>query len=228
MNSTIQQSSFDFLKLLSQNNNRDWFNEHKNNYLLELQKIQLFLDELLGLMNNHDVIETPSGKSALHRIYKDSRFSKEKTPYKTNWSASFRRASKERRGGYYLHLEPGNTFIAGGFWGPNTDDLKRIRQDIDYNYDEWQELFSDQLIKDFFGGLVGSQLATAPKGFSKEHPGIDFLRYKQFILKHHFSDQEVLSSNFIKDVNRAFIQLRPFFDHMSEILTTDANGISVV
>lgn len=224
----LQQSSFDFLQFLSKNNNRDWFNEHKNDYIIEHQKIISFADELLVLMNQHDVIETPSGKSVLHRIYKDTRFSKDKTPYKTNWSGSFRRAGKERRGGYYFHLEQGNTFIAGGFWGPNNEDLKRIRQDIDYNYEEWEELLNSKSIKDYFGDLIGSQLSSAPKGYDKTHPGIKYLRYKQFVLKHHFTDQEVLSPDFIQKVNQGFINLRPFFDYMSEILTTDTNGGSIL
>lgn len=224
----LQQSSFDFLQFLSKNNNRDWFNEHKNDYIIEHQKIISFADKLLVLMNKHNVIETPSGKNALHRIYKDTRFSKDKTPYKTNWSGSYRRAGKERRGGYYFHIEPGNTFIAGGFWGPNNEDLKRIRQDIDYNYDEWRALFSSKIIKEYFCELIGSQLSTAPKGYEKEHPGIEYLRYKQFILKRNFTDKDVLSTDFIQKVNQGFINLRPFFDHMTEILTTDTNGVSIL
>lgn len=224
---TIQQSSFDFLKQLSKNNNRDWFNEHKNEFITEQQKMIVFSDALLSLMNKHDLIETASGKESLHRIYKDTRFSKDKTPYKTNWSGSFRRATKELRGGYYFHIEPGNTFMAGGFWGPNIDDLKRIRQDIDYNYEEWDDLFSSKIIQEHFGGLVGSQLTTSPKGFDKDHPGIEYLRYKQFILKHRFTDEEVLASDFVTNINQSFIKLRPFFDHMSEILTTDANGVAL-
>ncbi|MGZ4157514.1 MAG: DUF2461 family protein, partial [Bacteroidia bacterium] len=99
----IQPSNLDFLKQVKKNNNRDWFNSHKEKYLSEHEDIIAFADALLYEMNKHDVIETPSGKKSLHRIYRDTRFSKEKTPYKTNWSGSFKRATKRRRGGYYFH-----------------------------------------------------------------------------------------------------------------------------
>src|SRR3989344_3777471 len=129
----IPVSTFEFLKLIKKNNNRDWFALHKEEFIKEQQYIETFADELLKQMNLHDLIETPTGKKALHRIYRDTRFSKDKIPYKTNWSGSFRRATKQRRGGYYFHLEPGNSFAAGGFWGPNPEDLKRIRDDIAFD-----------------------------------------------------------------------------------------------
>src|ERR1700746_1869465 len=114
----IQPSALDFLKQVKKNNNRDWFNDHKEKYLTEHEGIIKFADALLFEMNKHDVIETASGKKSFHRIYKNTRFSKAKTPYKTNWSGSFKRATKKRRGGYYFHIEAGNSFVAGGFWGP--------------------------------------------------------------------------------------------------------------
>src|SRR5437868_799730 len=120
---TIPESAIDFLKLVKKNNNRDWFNAHKDRYVKEHEAIIAFADAVLFEMNKHDNIETSSGKKSLHRIYRDTRFSKEKTPYKTNWSGSFSRATKKLRGGYYFHIEPGNTFVAGGFWGPNPQDL---------------------------------------------------------------------------------------------------------
>src|SRR4051812_29720175 len=129
----INPSNIEFLKLVKKNNNRDWFNAHKERYLLEHADIIKFADTLLIEMNKHDVIDTLSGKKSLHRIYKDTRFSKEKIPYKTNWSGSFKRATKKRRGGYYFHIEHGNSFIAGGFWGPDPADLKRIRDEFAYD-----------------------------------------------------------------------------------------------
>src|SRR5687767_14715548 len=109
---SLQQSNFDFLKLIKKNNNRDWFNKNKDRYLKELQNIELFADALLAEMTKHDVIETVNGKKSLHRIYRDVRFSKDKTPYNTHWGGGFKRATKARRGSYYFHLEPGNTFVA--------------------------------------------------------------------------------------------------------------------
>ena len=225
---SLSKSNLDFLIQLSKNNNREWFTEHKQTYTNEHESIILFANDLLNLMNKHDVIETVSGKASLHRIYKDIRFSKDKTPYKTNWSGSFKRATKARRGGYYFHISPGNSFVAGGFFSPNTDDLKRIREDIDHNYEEWGKILSNPIIKETFGELIGEQLSSNPKGYDKNHPAISLLRYKQFILKHHFTDEEVLSPDFCVKMNETFQKLRLFFDHMSEVLTTDANGISLI
>ena len=224
----IKKESINFLKSLSKNNNRDWFNAHKPKYEKAHENMIAFADALLVEMNKHDHIETPSGKKSLYRIYKDVRFSKDKTPYNIYWSGSFRRATKQLRGGYYYHIEPGNTFIAGGFWGPSTDDMERIRQDIDLNYDDWRKMLSQKALVNTFGNLVGSQLTSAPRGYDKNHPAIDLLMYKQFILKHTFTDKEIYSPDFVHLVNAVFKKLRPYFDYMSEVLTTDANGISTI
>ena len=224
----IKKESIDFLKALSKNNNRDWFSAHKPKYEKAHENIIAFADALLIEMNKHDHIETASGKKSLYRIYKDVRFSKDKTPYSTYWGGGFRRATKQLRGGYYFHIESGNTFIAGGFWGPSTDDLQRIRQDIDLNYDEWRKLLSQKTLVNTFGGLIGSQLTSAPRGYAKDHPAIDLLRYKQFILKHTFNDKDICSPDFVKKVNDGFKKLRPYFDYMSEVLTTDTNGVSIL
>jgi uncharacterized protein (TIGR02453 family) len=225
---TIRKDSIDFLKSLEKNNNRDWFNEHKDKYLAAQSNIIAFADALIVEMNKHDKIETASGKESLFRIYKDVRFAKDKTPYNTHWSAGFKRATKKLRGGYYIHLKPGNSFLAGGFWGPEPDDMKRIRQDIDANYKSWNKLFAREELKKTFGKLTGEQVASAPRGYEKSNPAIELLRYKQFLLKHQFTDKEVLSPDFLKQVNETFKKMRPFLNFMSLILTTDANGLPLV
>lgn len=223
----IPKSSFNFLKLIKKNNDRDWFNMHKEAFLKEQNFIEVFADALLMELNTHDTIETPSGKKSLHRIYRDTRFSKEKTPYKTNWSGSFRRATKYRRGGYYFHLEPGNSFVAGGFWGPNPEDLKRIRDSFSFDPAPIRKILKNKTFISTFGKLHGEQVKTAPKGFSVNDEAIDLLRYKQFLLIKKFTDQEVLSANFLKEASQTFKNMRPFFDYMSEALTTDLNGLEI-
>ena len=223
-NVTIPKSSFDFLKLLKKNNERDWFNAHKDKFLEEQSSIEKFAEALLKELNLHDVIETPSGKKSLHRIYRDTRFSKEKTPYKTNWSGSFRRAGKQRRGGYYFHIESGNSFIAGGFWGPNPEDLKRIREDFAFDDQPIRKILKSKVFVSTFGKLEGEQIKTTPKGFEADSTAIDLLRYKQYLVIRKFSDKEVLESSFLKEANQTFKNMRPFFDYMSNVLTTDANG----
>lgn len=220
----IHQSGFDFLNILKANNNRDWFNAHKTEYEKEHQQIAIFADALLENLRAHDLIETLSGKKSLYRIYRDTRFSNDKTPYKTHWSGSFTRATKSRRGGYYFQIEQGNTFVAGGFWGPVPEDLKRVRDDIAFDAAPLRKILNSKSFKSRFGTLKGEQLKTAPKGFDTDHEAIDLLRYKQYLLIKHFSDEEVLSKDFLKEVSLTFKDMRPFFDYMSEVLTTDING----
>lgn len=223
----IPASSMEFLKSLKQNNNRDWFNAHKNEYAEQRTFIEAFADGLLHGLNIHDLIETQSGKKSLHRIYKDTRFSKEKIPYKTNWSGNFTRATKQRRGGYFFRIEPGNTFIAGGFQAPNAQDLKRIREDLSSNAAPFREIINNKSFVSIFQSLQGEQLKTTPKGFDANSEAIDLLRYKQFILKRKFTDEEVLAPSFMQEVSKTFQNMRPFFDYMSEVLTTDNNGLSL-
>lgn len=223
----IPQSNFDFLNSLGRNNNRDWFSTHKDEFLKQQGIVEDVAEELLTELNVHDLIETTSGKKSMHRIYRDTRFSKDKTPYKTNWSGSFRRATKWRRGGYYFHIEPGNSFVAGGFYGPNAEDLRRVREDISFDPEPLREILkTDQFVQNF-GSLQGEQLKTTPKGFAADDEAIDLLRYKQFLLIRNFSDKEVLSRDYVRLVNETFIVMRPFFDYMSVVLTSDGDGVEV-
>ena len=222
--SIISPSALAFLEQLKAHNYREWFNEHKEEYLRELAAVEGFADTLLAKMNQHDLIETPTGKSSLHRIYRDTRFSKDKTLYRTEFSGGFKRATKQRRGGYYYRIEPGNSFVGGGFWGPNAPDLKRIRDDISYDAAPLRKILKSKQFVSNFGALQGEQLKTAPKGYDATNEAIDLLRYKQFLLIKPFSDEEVLSGSFVYKVNDAFKAMRPFFDHMSEVLTMDENG----
>jgi len=223
----IRKSGFDFLQALKKNNHRDWFNAHKDRYQLEQEQLELFAEGLLRELNKHDEIETPSGKKSLHRIYRDIRFSKDKTPFKTNWSGNFKRAGKHRRGGYYFHLEPGNSYLAGGFWGPNPQDLKRVRDEIAFDATPLRKILKSKNFITTFGSLKGEQVKTAPKGFDAAHEAIDLLRYKQFLLIKHFSDKEVLSDQFLTLASQTYKNMSPFYDYMSEVLTTDTNGLEL-
>ncbi len=217
-------SCITFLKTRGKNNNREWFNKNKEKYLAEKLYLEAFADDLLHQLSQHDLIETASGKKSLYRIYRDTRFSKEKTPFKTHWSGFFRRATKYRRGGYYFHIEPGNSFIAGGFWGPSPEDLKRIRDDIAFDAKPLRKILKSTAFVSTFGTLKGEQLKTTPKGFDADNEGIDLLRYKQYLLIRPFTDKEVLSPSFSKEANLTYKNMRPFFNYMSEVLTSDGDG----
>jgi len=221
---TIHKSTLDFLMKLSANNNRDWFNARKDQYLEAQANVEAFIDALIVQMNKHDEIETPSGKKSLYRIYNDVRFSKDKTPYSARFSGYLRMAKPLLRGGYYFWIAPGNSRIGVGFAYPKPEDLLRIRQDIDINYKNWHKLLKGKSIQKVFGSIQGSTVNTAPRGFPKGHPAIELLRLRQYWFTHQFSDREVLSSDFLKNLNSTYKTIRPFFDYMSEVLNTDLNG----
>lgn len=219
---------FEFLNKLKDNNNREWFNKNKDQYLEAHQQVIEFADLLLMDLSKTDVIETPTGKKSLYRIYRDVRFSKDKTPYSIYFGGGFRRAGAERRGGYYFHLEPGNTYVGGGFWGPNSQDMMHIRKHLQQEPEMLKDIIESKEFKKNFGSLRGEQLKRAPKGFEVEDPAIDLLRYKQYWVRHEFDMKEVMKPNFHLSIVKQFHQMRPFFDYMSEILTTDLNGESIV
>lgn len=215
----IPVSAFDFLEQLGENNDRNWFAANKSSYQAESDRVAEFAGALLQELNKHDVIETPSGAKSLYRIYRDVRFSKDKIPFSTYWGGRFKRAGKHRRGGYYYHLEPGNkSAIVCGFWNPNAQDLKLIRDDIAFNAEPLRRIMADI-------ALEGQQLKTSPRGYAADHEAIDLLRYKQFLVRRRFTDEEVLSEDFFELVNRSLKDMRPFLDYMSEVLSVDQNGL---
>ena len=226
--SSIHSSTFKFLKDLAKNNDRDWFAAHKQVYLDAQQNMCDFIDQLIREMNKHDELDNVSGKKSLYRIYNDVRFSKDKSPYNPRFASSLSRATKMRRGGYYVNIKPGGSMLGCGFFAPNTADLNRIRQDIDVKYDQWNKILRSKNIASNFGELMGDKVKSAPRGYDIKHPAIELLRYKQFVLRRHFTDAEVMSPDFLKEVNKTFKAVRPFFDHMSELLTTDLNGEMIV
>lgn len=229
MSHRVPKESFTFLKDLKQNNDRAWFQEHKPRYQSTRQALILVVDDVLDQLREYDHIETPTGKAAMYRIYRDVRFSKDKTPYNVHWSALFKRATASRRGSYYLRIEPGGkSIVGGGFWGPNPDDMRLIRSHLAQEPEALRKIISSPTFTKTFGELQGRQVKTAPRGYKRDHPAIDLLRYKQFFAARTFSDREVLSVSFVGEVIQTYQAIRPFFDYMSEILTTDLNGESLL
>ncbi|NOR27808.1 MAG: TIGR02453 family protein [Lutibacter sp.] len=221
---SISKSTLNFLKELKKNNTREWFNENKPGFQVEQIKAKEFYNTLMEGLNAHDDIE----KLKIFRIYRDVRFSKDKTPYKPHFAGHFVRGTKRLRGGYYLRIRPGESFLAGGFWEPNKEDLLRIRKEFEMDASEIREIIEHKTFVKHFDKLQGNSLKTAPRGFDKEHPDMDLIRMKQFIVTRNFTDKEVLSPNFLDEVSSSFKVMRPYFDYMSEILTTDLNGVSII
>ena len=221
----FEKSSLSYLKKLKKNNNRDWFAEHKPTFIEAQNNAKQLYAEIRNNLEEHDEIE----KFKLFRIYRDVRFSKNKTPYKPHFAGSFSRLGKQLRGGYYLRIRPGESFLAGGFWEPNKEDLLRIRKEIEVDASEFREILEDKKFQHYFGNsFKGDELKTAPRGFDKEHPDIDLLRKKGFIAVRNFTDEEVLSPSFSSEVDNSYKALRPFFNLFSDILTTNLNGESII
>ncbi len=225
MSTVITKDVFDFLKQLKSNNHRDWMQEHKKQYQANEKLLKRFYGEVEAELNRTDEI----AKVKVFRINRDIRFSTDKTPYNVHRSVSFSRAGAHRRGGYYLRIEPGNTLMAGGFFGPEPADLLRIRKEFEMDASEIRKILDAKKFKDAFGGFNQEYaVKTAPKGFSKDHPDIDLIRLKSYFVTHSFTDKEVLSSGFKDKLVAHFLLLRPYFDYMSEVLTTDLNGVSLL
>ncbi len=221
-------SAFEFINELKRDNDRNWFAANKPVYLEAHSQVAAFADCMLHELNLHDVIETPGGAKSMYRIYRDVRFSKDKTPFSTYWGGRFKRAGKQRRGGYYYHFEPGDkSFVMAGFWGPNTQDIKLVRDDIAFDPAPLRAILGNETFVNTFGALQGEQLKTQPKGYDGSHEAVDLLRFKQYLVMRRFTDKEVLSDNFIGLINQAFKNTRPFLDYMSEVLMTDTNGILI-
>ena len=213
-----------FYKDLEKNNNREWFEKQKSRYKALETELKVFNEEVKNGLDKEDDIE----RVKMFRIYRDVRFSKDKTPYKTHVGVSFHRKKPKLRGGYYMHIKPENSFIAGGFWDPNPKDLFRIRKELEFDAQELRNIINEKKFNLIWGELQGEKVKTAPKNFNKEHPDIDLIRHKQYIFIKKFNDKSVLSSDFLNEVINNFIAIRPFFDHMTNILTTDLNGVPII
>lgn len=214
------KKAFEFLTHLKENNNREWFSKHKSEYEAIIKENKVLFTQIYHELQEHDQLK------GIHifRIYNDVRFSKDKAPYKTNFGVGYSRSKPMLRGGYYIQLEPGNSFVGGGFWGPEAKDLLRIRKEFEISSTEIEKIISDQTFIKYFGELKGDSVKTAPRGFDKNHPAIDLIRKKQFLVMRKFTDKEVLSDNFHKEALLTLLAMRPFFNYMSEVLTTDLNG----
>jgi len=221
---SMDKSTLNFLNKLKKNNNREWFAEHKDEFQVEQQKAKDFYKAIEENLKKHDDID----KFKFFRIYRDVRFSKDKTPYKNHFAGSFSRATKSLRGGYYLQIKPGESFIAGGFWEPNKEDLLRIRKEFEMDAEEIRLIITNPHFVNYFGTLKGNALKTAPRGFDKEHPDMDLIKMKQFVVVRNFTDKEVLSPNFLEELDNTYKAMRPYFDYMSDVLTTNLNGESII
>jgi len=238
----IKKSTLHYLKDLRNNNTKPWFEKNKDRYMAAHANMIEFAEALMDEVAKIDKIVPVTGKKSLMRIYRDVRFSKDKTPYKTYWGGGISRATKALRGGMYYHIEPAGfskdssptnaeghgNMIAGGFWNPDPKDLKRVRDEIATDDKPFRKIINAKKFKDTFGGLRGAQVKSSPRGFDKDHQAIDLLRYKQYLVYRNFSDKDVMADNFVMEAAKTYKAMHPFFNYLSDVLTTDANGVKLV
>lgn len=221
MSEIVNASIFRFLTDLKNNNNRGWFAENKEYYHKEERQVEDFFTTIYEKLSTIDNI----GSMKIYRIYRDIRFSKDKTPYKIYRSCGYKRATKALRGGYHLEITPGGSFLAAGFWKPKKEDLFRIRKEFEMDSSIIKDILNTNNINNTFGGFYArNSLKVAPVGFDKNHPDIELIKKKDFIFLRKFTNKEVLSKDFFSSVINSFVLVRPFFDYMSDVLTTNLNG----
>jgi len=219
----LQSSTLKFLKGLKKNNNKPWFDAHRKEYELAKDDFENFIQSVLDkhCKNDSDLKELKARK-CMFRINRDIRFSKDKSPYKTNFGASMDKGGKKSGlAGYYFHLEPGKSFLGGGLWQPQPDALKKVRQEIDYCFDEFKRIISSKKFKSIYGDLYtgeGIQLSKVPQGFEKENPAAEYLKFKSWLVLTEIKDAELTSKNLLNKAVDAFSLLQPLVKFLNRPL----------
>jgi len=218
----LQASTVKFLKDLKKNNNKPWFERNKKVYLDAKEDIELFVEQVIEGLGKIDAdIKPLHPNDCTYRIYRDVRFSKDKTPYKTNMGAYLNKGGKKSpTAGYYMHIEPGRSMAGGGLWMPMAPELNKVRQEIDYNFSEWKKIIGDRSFKKVFpDGLEKEEiLSRPPKGYDEENPAIGFLKLKSFIVTRTFTDAEVQAKSFLKDILKTFETMGDFVHFLNRSL----------
>jgi len=205
----IKRETLAFLTELVDNNNREWFAEHKDRYETAKADVLAFIGEVIPVLSAVDPETQTEPKKCLMRIYRDIRFSKNKSPYKNNFGISF--SIKGNKGPeYYLHLQPGKSFFAGGYWMPEAADLKNIREEIDYNTSEFLEIIEAKSFTSLYTLSKEDTLKKAPKGYDPEHPQIELLKLKSYIASFPISDEELFKPSIVNHLKKAFAGVYPF------------------
>jgi uncharacterized protein (TIGR02453 family) len=218
----LQPSTLKFLKDLKKNNNKPWFDDHREQYEKAKADLHAQVEQLIRGISAFDApIGRLAVKECIFRINRDVRFSKDKRPYKNNMACYFNKAGKKGRGaGYYLHIEPGNSFAAGGIWMPEAPVLAGIRQEIDYNFSDWKKMIDNKSFRKIFPEAVTSEemLVRPPKGYEENNPAIEFLKMKSFIVSRPIPDAALLHTNFIKEVTQTFKAMKPLVDFLNMVI----------
>lgn len=219
----LQPSTLQFLKELKKNNNKEWFDKNRKKYEAAKADFAQLAEKVIAQLSKTDkTIAHLKPKDCLFRINRDIRFSKDKSPYKTNFGMSI--AKKGKKGisaGYYLHCEPGHSFIGGGLWMPMSPDLNKVRQEIDYCWDEFKKILIYKKFKSTFGELKkdeGMALSRPPKGYNDDNPAIEYLKLKHFIATKPLTDKDFQNKDLAKNVVNTFQTLQPLLDFINRAI----------
>jgi uncharacterized protein (TIGR02453 family) len=210
-----------FLKGLKSNNNKVWFDSNKDKYLEVKKDLELFIQEIIdGIAVFDPQVRGLEAKKSVFRIYKDVRFSKDKTPYKTHLGAYMAEGgTKSPKAGYYLHIEPGNnSMVGGGVYMPEAPVLTAIRNEIDYIPKDFLKIINSKSFKNYFGEIGGEKLKNPPKGFSADHPQIELLKYKSYFVMHGLKDAEITAPDFKKNLLKVFKEMKPLNDFLNRAM----------
>jgi len=222
----LEPQTLKFLKALKKNNNKPWFDAHRKEYEAARIDFQNFIQLVIGQLQKSDLtIAGTSARDCLFRINRDIRFSNDKTPYKSNFGASIKQGGRKAPyAGYYFHLEPGKSFIGGGLWMPESHQLKNVRQEIDYNWDEFQGLLKEKNFKKGYKDLyqgTDQKLSTMPKGYEKGNPAAEYLKLKSFIAETMVADEDLTKATLHKKTVAAFEALQPFLQFINRTIETE-------
>jgi uncharacterized protein (TIGR02453 family) len=217
MATTIKKETLQFLKDIKKNNNRDWFTVNKNKFISANENFIEFIQELIDEVSRLDkTVAGLNAKDSVFRIYRDTRFSKDKSPYKTHFGATLLGKGKGCGiAGYYFHLEPANAFLAGGIHMTEPANLKAIREEISSNGKTFLKIINDKNFKENFK-IEGEKLTRVPQGFDKDDPMGEYLKYKELMIHHSVADKEILSGNFISYCTKVFKTMVPFNKFVNE------------
>lgn len=214
----LHPSTIKFLASLEKNNNKPWFGEHRSDYEAAKNDFEIFVDEIRKeLVVIEPLLADQRAKDMVFRIFRDVRFSKDKTPYKANFGAYFCKGGKKSPlGGYYFHLQPGKSFLAGGIWMPEGPMLKAIRQEIDYNFQEFEGIMNDKAFKKLFKKMEGESLKTLPQGYTADNPAIEYLKMKSFIVTTPLPDANLGSKTAVSKIVKTFTLIKPLVDFLNK------------
>ncbi|HVB02488.1 MAG TPA: DUF2461 domain-containing protein [Chitinophagaceae bacterium] len=218
----LQQETLRFLRNLKKNNNKLWFDAHRDSYLAAKTDFEHLVQEVIGKFGRIDRSVTPlQAKDCVFRIYKDIRFSKDKTPYKTHFAAALGRGGKMAHlPGYYFHVSPGGkSYFGGGIWMPETEALAKIRQEIDYNFPEFRKIITTRNFRSYLGEMEdGDALSRPPKGYAADNPAIDWLRKKSFFAGCELNDHIICTPGLLKQMILIFSAIKPLVDFLHKAL----------